>query len=307
MPVAPSIGALGQFGICAAGGGAATTAFEFLEETLTSEREIIRTEGIRGTRLHPVERLRQGRQTPSGMVKLEPTYAELVTILPYIAAAASAQAGYNTYTPGDTVPVAFDAWIDRVAKVFVYNSCRTAKVTFKGGPGTPLSMAWEIEALSETVGNAGTFAALTISATPPFVFEDGVLTIGGATYQVIDFELVIDWVLKKDRFVNSLTRTDLPSTDLMITVKLVVPYTSDTVALYDGSVAGAAANINFTYLGAGGGAAGTNLKFDIAKIVFPAKKSPNVPNKDEITLLLEGEAKKSGSVAPLIISLDSTP
>lgn len=89
--------------------------------------------------------------------------------------------------------------------------------------------------------------------------------------------------------------------------KFTVPYTSDTVGLYDGGVGGIAGNINFSYQGAGGGGAGVNLKFDFVNLVFPAAKSPAVASKDEVKLLLAGEARKSGSTAPLVVTLDSTP
>jgi hypothetical protein len=302
------MGVLAQFGMntdTTATPAAAVEAYEFLSESLTTAREVVRTEGLRGTRLHPVERIRQGRQTPGGTVTLQPTYAELVNLLPRVVGANSS----GTYTVSDTVPVAFQTVIDRVAKVYTYTGCRVGKATFKCGVGQPLELALEIEALTESVANAGTFASLTVSATPPFVWTDGTLTLAGNAVQVMEFETTLDWHLKPDRFVNSLTRTDLPSMDLTVSTKFVVPYTSDTTGLYDGGggVAGVTGNINFTYLGAGGGAAGVNVKLTYGNLVFPAEKSPAVGSKDEITLLLQGEARKTGSTAPLVVALDSTP
>ena len=302
---APSMGVLAQLGM--ASSGAATEAFEFISETLTTKQEVRRNEGIRGTRLHPKERVRRGRTTPGGTIRMEPTYAELVNMLPRIVAAASAQVGYDTYTVSDTVPVAFDVQIDRVAKVFSYTGCRTNRCTFRAQSGGILEVDWDIEALTETIGNAGTFPSLTISGTPPFIFEDSTLTIGGSAYPVQEFECVIDWHLKVDRFMNSTTRAYLPSMDFSCMCKFVVPY-CDTTALYDdgGDVLGQAADINFTYSGAGGGAAGVNLKLAFANLIFPAEKSPSVQSKDEVTMLLQGEARRSSTTSPLIVTLDNT-
>jgi hypothetical protein len=287
--------------------GAADKEYEFVSENLALDQEHIYEPGIRGTRLKPAERLRDGRKTPGGTIVMHPTYAELVDLLPRIVSAASAQSGYNTYTVSDTQPAAYDVTVDRIAKVFRYTGCRTSRATFRGSPGRPLELTLEVEALTEVIGNAGTFPSLTISGTPPFVWHDGVVTIGGTTYQCFEWECTIDWMLKLDRFVNSQTRTDLPSMGLTITNRFTIPYTSTETALYNAGVSGFAAIMEFTYLGAGGGAAGTNLKYEFAKVCFPARKSPIVASRDEVTMELSGEAYRSGSTAPLIVSLDSTP
>lgn len=313
MSAIPSMGVLAKLGMKAdttSTPATADEAYEFLNENLAMSRGLIRTDGLRGTRLHPKERVRSGLKAFGGPIEMEPTYAELVALLPRIVAAASAQSGFNTYTVSDTVPVAFQIVVDRVAKVFTYLGCKVSKATFRSGTGQNLKLTLEIEALDHSIGNAGTFPVLTISATPPFVFSDAVLTLGGTTYQMMEWECTIDWHLKTDRYINSTTRTDLPSMDLSIEFKATLPYTSDTVGLYDAggsdSVAGITGNVNFTYGGAGGGASGVNLKFDFANLIFPADKNPSVPSKDEVLLVLNGEARRSGTTSPLIVTLDST-
>lgn len=307
---APSVGVAAQLGMSTdttATPHAATEAYEFLSEGLASDREIVRTEGIRGTRLHDSSRIRQGRLTPGGSISLQPTYTELANLLPRIIGVASG----ITYTPSDTVPVAFQVIIDRVAKVFTYTGCRVNRARFHSAVGQPLGLDLEIEALNESIGNAGTFAAgLTISSAPPFVFFDGVLTLNGNAIQVMEWETVIDWHLKADRFVNSQTRTDLSSLDFTVQTKFSVPYTSDTTALYDQSTPALeiGGNINFTYLGAGGGAAGVNLKFTYGALAFAQKKSPTVPGRDEIMQVLVSESRNIvGGAAPVVVQLDSTP
>ncbi len=312
------MGVLGQLGMntnTTNTAAAATEAYEFLSESLTTDREVIRTEGLRGTRYHHVERVRQGRQTPSGDISMQPTYTELTNLLPRCLGAAVSGAGFNTYTPSDTVPVAFQTIIDRVTKVFTYTNCRVGRAVFKSGIGQPLELTMSIEAEQESIGNAGSFAGgLTVAANAPFIWTDGVLTLGGTGYQVMEWETTVDWHLKTDRFVNSLTRTDLPSMDLTVGVRFTVPYTSDTVGLYDAGGGtwpqspGITGNIAFSWDGGTGqGGAGVSLLFTYGQLVFPAKKSPAIPGRDEITLLLEGEARAVSTTAPLAVQLDSTP
>lgn len=305
MPVAPNLGVDGKFGMAVdatATPATATERYELLSEGLATEREIIRTDGLRGSRMHPVSRIRQGRQTPSGTIAMEPTYAELVLMLTRLI---GANAG-GTYTVSDTVPVYFQTIIDRVAKVYTYTGCKVDKGTIKFGQGTTVMLDMSIEACTESIGNANTFGAAAISATAPFIFADSTLTLGGTAYQVFDVEISIDWHLKKDRWVNSLTRTDLPSMDFTCMTKFTVPYTSDTVGLYDGGIAGITGSLNVNFLGAGGGAAGVSMLCTFGNLVFPAAKSPTVGSKDEITLTLAGESRQTGATSPLVIVLDST-
>lgn len=294
----------------AASGTTPTEQYEFISESLSKDQEIIRTEGIRGTRFHPQERIRRGRQMISGDIVMEPTYGELRNLLPRIIGAETGTGPY-TYTVSNTQTSAYSVMINRgnvTGKEWVYQNCRTSRSTWRGAPGQPIGLTLTVEALTETQQTISTWSGVAISATPPFVWHDGVLTIGGSTYPVIEWESTIDWVLKTDRFVNSQTRTDLPSTDCVITTRFTVPFntTSDnTAALYDdgGDVTGQAANINFTW---NPGTTNVNLQFNYANVVFAAKKSPSVSSKDEIVLVLEAEARMTGSTVPLNVVLDPT-
>ncbi len=311
MAQPPAMGPIAHLGMAADTSltpAVATEEYEFLTEGLATEREIIHTPGVRGTRLRPVERLKLGRQTPAGVISMQPSYLDLANLLPRCIGALSG----ITYTVSDTVPVAFQVITDRVTKVLTYCGCRMGTVKFHAGPGQPLTMDMTIDALTETQASAGStnwsgIGALALAA--PFIFEEAVLNLAGGPVQIIAFETTIDWHLKKDRWVNSLTRTDLPSMDLEIQTSFIVPYTSDTSALYDngGVVTGTAGNINFSTGGVGGGGAGVNFKLTYGALVFPARKSPVVHNKDEITLTLAGEAYRTGTTSPLVAQLDITP
>ncbi len=271
----------------------ATEAYEFESESLASSRELIRTEGIRGTRLHPVERVVSGRLTPGGSIAMEPTATELLNLLPRCIAAPVG----STYTVGDTALPYFQTIIDRVSRVWTYTGCKVDSAAFHASIGKPLSLTLNIEAINESVGAALTFGSLTINPTAPFVLFDGALTLDGTAYQFNDLSINVNWHLKKDRFVNSQIRTDLPSMDLSVECSFTLPATSDTIpSLYDTDVGGIAGTAIFS-------AGGATLSFLMSGLIFPAEKQPAVGSKDEITLKLTSEARRVGSTAPLIVTL----
>ena len=118
------------------------------------------------------------------------------------------------------------------------------------------------------------------------VFTDCTLTIGGS-YQFREFSLIVDNHVKKDRFMNSIGRTDLPALDRMVHVTLSLPYTSDTIALYDTGATGATVVIAMT----DGDGTHTITANDVQ---FPAQP-PATPGKDEILLSLTGLAHGTGA------------
>lgn len=288
---------------------AAEWELEFLSCDVSSERELIRNEGLRGTRLHPVSRVRQGRLMCGGVLEFEPTYSDMrpgsgFGILRHMIGD-EAGVGPYTYSVSDTQPDVFQFIVDKVAKVITYLGARTSRVTFRSSAGQPLSCSWEIEALSESVGAAASFASLTIPNVPPFVWHDAVVTLNGTGYQCMDWEMTLDWALKTDRWVNSQTRTDLPSMDCTVTTRFTVPYTSDTTGLYDlftesSEVAtGVAGSVAFTK-------SSTSVTFAWTGLLFPMQKIV-VPGRDEIVMSLVTEARRpTAGTAPLIITLDPT-
>lgn len=278
----PSMGYASQLGM-GASNVSITEAYEFKSEGLASERTVIKTAGMRGSRSQVIERVRQGTLAPGGPIVLEPSPAELRKLLPRILGAAESGVNPYTYALAETLPT-FGVQVDRVAKVFTYALCVVDKATFRSSEGQPLELTLDVEAQTEAITNAGTFqGGLTIDGNPPFVFFDGVLTLGGSSVPMREFELIVDNQLKKDRFTNSQTRTALPPMDRLVTLRCTVPYTADSVALYDGGAAGVTSNLTLTN--------GSHvLNFQTQNVVFPAKKSPAVQRKDdEVLMTLEGQ------------------
>ena len=280
-----------------------TAALEFLSESLRANKTILDTAGIRGTRSHVSERTRGGTYTVSGSITCNPAPDELNGLLQHIMGGTpqvGTPAGKTTFPLGETLPAALFFTVDRIAKVFTYNLCKIVRATFRASEGGLLELSLDIEGGAETIGNAGTFPALTHTTQAPFVFHDAVITLSGSTRAIKDFELVIENVADTTRFMNSQTRAEIPIIDRMVTLRCTTAYEAGTSALYDQAVAGAAADLTLTN--------GTmSLQFSIPGVLQVPAQTPIVSSKGEILLQLEGVARMAGANRELSAILDLTP
>lgn len=272
-----------------------TKAYEFLSESLVLTETFVESGGIRGTRSHPKEAVRQGTRTVGGMISMHPTPVQLADLLPHIMGLAGSG---TTFALGDTFSDLYIA-VDRVTKVFTYSGCKINKATFRGSSGQPLLLELDILGIDESIGNAGTFPSLSIDVTTSmFMFSDLVLVLNSGTYQCFDFELTIDNMLDSNRIFNSLVRTSIPAQDRVVSFSASLPY-GDASAIYAPGVDGIAGTATFT-----NGA--TSMLFTMPALQIP-RVSPSVQGKSEIRLPLQGFARKSASTKELTITLDSTP
>ena len=163
----------------------------------------------------------------------------LDTLLPYICGTAESA---NVFALADTIPE-FYLMIDRGAKVFTYSGCRIAKATFSGTKGDFLFLDLDIEAETETVGDAGTYPALTVPTEKPYLFADGVLTLQSSTRVFENFSLTIENQLNTELFGNNLTRYDIPLINRVITLATDHPWDTDNTDLIKQDLDGAAGTL----------------------------------------------------------------
>lgn len=287
-----AIGTLGKFGIGAS--SPVTTWLDFQNETLKSRQEIFNGNGVRGTRSHTVERTRPSIERVGGTISLQPNAAELAAIMEWIMGGSPSG---TTYPLADTQP-ARDLCVDRVTKVFTYTGCKVDKATFKAAQGQALSVDLDVVGLTETVGNAGTFPALSLDvATSVFMFSDCVITAGGTTLTPKDVTIEINHHIDRERFFNGLTMASVEALDRSIMFTCNLPY-GDQSTLYNAGSAGVQVVATFTN--------GTvSLAMTMVKVVYP-KDAPNIQGRTEIMLPISGQAYKSGSTMELVTVLDST-
>jgi len=270
-----------------------TEAYEFLRESLALLEEFVDTAGLRGTRSHAAESVRQGVRRVAGSVSLNPTALQLSHLLPRVLGASPSG---NTYPLAETVP-SFVVAVDRVARVFTYSGCKVRRATFRGSAGEPLELTLDLFGVDETVAAAGTFPSLSLDATSSFfMFHDLVLEVDGDEYPALDFELVIDNGLDGDRLLNSATRVSLPEADRQVTFRTRLPF-GDAAAVYASGVDGVAVTATLTN-------GPTSLTFSLPAVQFP-RMSPTVPGRGEILLPLIGTARSAAGTDELTVTLDS--
>ncbi len=272
-----SVGTLSKYLIGSA--NPPTHAMEYLGAwNLGKHSSILSTDGIRGTRGHPVERTRAGTYTCSGSINMNPGPADFTLLLPFFYPVSG-------ILPTETLPTWYIG-INRIAAQYLYDVVAD-KMTLKASQGQLVEMTLDVEGKSETAGAIANMATLQASLAVPYMFHDAVLTIGGTAYQFREFTLVIDNHLKKDRFMNSISRTDLPTLDRTVSISLRLPFTSDTLSLYDPGSTSVSVVLTLT-----NGA--SSLTMTMASVQFPTEPQ-DTPGREEILLPYNGIARQSGA------------
>lgn len=292
--MAAALGTSSKLGI-----GTSSTVDKFIEilsESVRLTRPILYNGGLVGSRSAPSERTREGPRSVQGGFSCTPSPVELDALLPYITGGTDST---DVFALEETLPAAYIT-VDRHAKVFTYDGCKVNTATFsasRGGGFLQLDTDWL--GIDESVGNSGTFPAITVDlTTQPYVFTDssGAITVGGSAYSVDQFSLSINNMLEA-QFFNRLTASRINETGREVTWTLTVPY-GDTTAIYGPSVAGVACVATFTN--------GTkSIIFSSSKVQF-YKESPVVNGRGEIMMQLQGVARKDGSTKELVITSDPT-
>ncbi len=279
-----------------------TARFNFESCSIAILEDTVDANGIRGTRQHAVEAVRQGKYAVAGQIVLIPTAAELALILPWCLGAV---ASGTTFALADALTGRFIV-VDQVIKVPHFSGVYVDKATFAATKNGPLKLTLDVVGQAvDSVGTAASFPALTLdTTTQPFIFTDGIFTTSSVATQAADFTLTVDNHIDRDRFFNSQTLQTPSPTDLTVSMKVDIPY-GDGSAKYGLGIAGAAAvgvatTAVFTCLN-------TSLTFTMPAFVYP-RKGPVIRGlRQEIMLELDGHAYKTGSTSALTLTLDSTP
>lgn len=260
----------------------AGTAMEFASESVARNEQLLAPNGMVGSRSDPSERTRVGPSSFGGSITLQPSHADLVTLLPYIVGAGSVL----TETVAD-----FTTIIERGTRIFTYTGCKIASAQFSASVGGFLQLSLQLQALDETVAEG------TVSGTPgtgiPYLLSDLTLTIASTTYRVNQFSFGLDNGIQAEYF-NSLKPIRLNETGRQCQWSLSTPY-ADGTALYGLSVGGVAVSAAFSN--------GTNsMTIASTKVQFP-RQSPTNQGRGEIFLPLQGVARKDGSTAEVIFTM----
>lgn len=301
----PAIGTLGKLAIDVStvtgisDFDAGSTQLEFLSEELRYTESQAYNNGIRGTRSRVAERCRIAQGVVSGSIVLHPTPVELDTLFYLILGTIEST---DSFVLAETIPE-FGVLIERITRRFVYTGCRVSRATFSGTQGQPITLRLDIEGETEVITNTswpGTIPA--IDSGSPYIFSDTTFSLSAdaSAAEVRSFEITIDNGLITDRFMNSVTRTTIPSADRIVSLSMTVPYTADEVDLHKQALAGAGGSLTLT-----NGA--TSTVFTFGNLKTDPAVSPVIGSRgSEILLGLQMRAYKTGSTMELAVTHDST-
>jgi len=273
---APAISTFAKVGIDTA--NPTTLGFEYVSADLRKRQRHAYSSGVRGTKSRQSTRARIAAEPVSGQIVLEPTATELDRLWPWVLGGNTA-VGVTDVADTLTNAERF-IQIDKVTKVYTYAGCRAGRFTLNATSGGIIRVSIDVEAETETVGNAGSFPAITPPGENVFVCSDIVLTVNSIPITFGAITLTVDNVLDGNRFFNSVSRVEIPSLDRLVTLSVQnAPFDTDVQPLYDVAVAGFAGTLVMT-------GNGVTYTFAFGNLKVPAE-GPSVPTRSEITLPLE--------------------
>ncbi len=290
--------------------------YTFMYETMSSNRELHGTRSIYGTLSLYQTQLSKKPYTPMGMPGMQPGARDLDRWLPRILGGAEASdplATPDLFPLAESLPL-FDMLIHRDNGVFHYKNCRVNQAVFQGrsdageDEGNIISLGMHIIAMDEVEASwPGSEPAVPVHVEDaPYIFSQGVLTVGGTAYPFNEFKLNINNGLQV-RHRNSLLPTCVFSAGRTVRLEVDSPFTAAAFdrmeALYNGSSLG---TLRFEDLLRGG--AGGSLEVRTT-FTFPALRAhmdiPTIRGKGEIPLSLKMQAYRTASAAELTVTHDS--
>jgi hypothetical protein len=250
-------------------------AFEFVSSSLAKTSEMVLSEGIRGVRYRDKNRAKIQRERVTGSIVLEPSISEMDELFPWCMGGTTA-AGV---TPFADALVQKTVIVDKVTKVMTYDEVVPARWVIEGSEGGAIRWTIDAEGKAEAEGNSGSFSATAIDFDDSFyVFSEIALTINSITCTPKSFRLTVDNALDTERFLNSLTRDDIPTQDRTVNLECRFPYDTVHEPLYDLASTGVAGSL---VLDDGS----VSYTFDFVNM--KAAESPiEVPGRSEIELVV---------------------
>lgn len=284
-------------GTTVVGDFASAKQIEFLSESLGKVEAFAYNGGVRGTRSRNCERVRKVAHVVRGSLEMTPTPVELDSILYFVTGTATTPFALTELVP----TIAFI--VDRTGNRFMYTGCKIGRFTLRGSQGGLIGVGLDIEGKNEVVSASawpGTITAIDDKA--PYVFSEAVFAFGGDTYEIRDFELVLDNGLITDRQMNSMHRRRIPAGDRQVGLRISVPYSSNTLSAF-GNVS--EAGIDGATLTITNGGVSLTMTFGNLKTDNTTPVSGSRGN--EILLPVTFSAYKKASTMEVSFANDSTP
>jgi hypothetical protein len=224
------IGHRTQFGFTALGASLPLTRRVALERCGVAKiPSLIEPESqMRGTIFRDSESVSAGTYTVGGAIQWNPRPDELYDLMPLILNGSWSGGGPYTMSPALLVD-GFYFGQDLVRKVYTYDGMKVVRAVFASAAGQQLSLSLDMEGLTETEGNAGTFPTLALSVQPPMTHAMAALVLNTHTHYTENVAVTIENPVNGTRFFNSLSRTEVPVLDNIIRLAITPPYTANAI------------------------------------------------------------------------------
>jgi hypothetical protein len=270
--------------------------YGFVAENVRAIPSLLDLSGLRGKRAQLARHLVRGPYRVSGTIELRPGFDEVIGLVPRILGGEcqiDSPPGFTGCHIGETIPD-FHLMIDRGAKVYTYSGCKLVRADFVGRPGRPLTLTLHVEGLTESVAAAGTFPSLSYNPGPPLVFAGAELVLHDFAREMQSATVSLENIAILDRFVNSLTRVDLPIVDRRVRLFCALDYSSANHDLYAIGPVPASASVRFL-------AGGRELTFKFHNLKCQAP-SPHGMGPGELLLELQGQASVDHDDEELVVN-----
>lgn len=225
---------------------------EFTTEGVKKTVEEILSKGINSSREQ--KRRLQGKIRVAGNLNFEVNPDDVIGLVlkhTLWGVAAPVQQGATTgylhaFTPGTSMPVGLTLQIGRDVAVFDYTGGKINSLKLKAAVNALLEADVAMVFKDESIGASQTPSYSTVQ---PFIFHQGVLTVGGNSVNVSDFQLEINNKLKVDRAALG-SATILEPNEGKIEVKGSFKQFFENTTAYTAFVAGTSAALVLTFTGA---------------------------------------------------------
>lgn len=283
-----TVGALGRVAFdTATPFDASSVWLEFDSETITKTKEILYSNGIRGTRTRPSGQAGIGPTRVSGTISGVMTRVALDTLLPFALGTAESA---NVFAVAETLPDGY-MLVDKGTDTFLVSEFKVATLTIDfSGPLVRWSMTIEAEEMTGGQSWPGTLTQPDTSK--PYVMTDlGNVTVAATARKNFGGSITIDNALTADQWGNSLTRDELIVPNERI-VTVTSTFSGDTANsdLLDhvGSVGVDGEQIQYVFTNAN--EASSVVTITLGRVVFPPQQ-PTTTGKNARRFDLTGEAR----------------
>lgn len=301
-PAVPRLGAMAWDASAAAVANfdSGSERYDFISENMQLLVSRPPSENMVGSRSLRVERVAELTRAVRGQIVMEPTPAELDTLLPRILGAAEST---DVFALAETLP-SFDILIDRVSSRFVFNTCYIARATFSCSQGGLLRLSMDIEAKDADVPSATVFPATVpaIDTVAPYNFSEFTFALAAdaSAAEMSAWELSIDNGLDTDRYMNSATRAQMPALTRRITSRVTVPYSADELDLWFQADDGFLNTFTFTR-------GGRSLLFSCVKMIADSFEGPYLNTQTKEAMMTIGmTAYQSSTTKELVVTSDAS-